>query len=64
MSTRKQIAFDLDTKALEEYYPLDSWRNAYKVIKDHMEKTVFHGIPYRFQPRRRISSGEIRQNLL
>lgn len=34
--TRKQIAFDLDTNALKIYYPSDSWRNAYDVIKRHM----------------------------
>lgn len=27
-NSRKQIAFDLDTKALEKYYPNKSW-NAY-----------------------------------
>ena len=36
--TRKQIAFDLDTKALETYYPSESWNNAYEVIKRHMLK--------------------------
>lgn len=33
---RKQIAFDLDTKALEKYYPTDSWQNAYEIIKRHL----------------------------
>lgn len=39
--TRKQIAFDLDTKALERYYPTDSWQNAYDIIKRHMIKNGF-----------------------
>lgn len=39
--TRKQIAFDLDTKALEIYYPSESWNNAYEVIKHHMLKNNF-----------------------
>lgn len=39
--TRKQIAFDLDTKALETYYPSESWNNAYEVIKRHMLKNGF-----------------------
>ncbi len=38
---RKQIAFDLDTKALETYYPSESWNNAYEVIKRHMLKNGF-----------------------
>lgn len=38
---RKQIAFDLDTKALEIYYPTESWNNAYDVIKRHMLKNGF-----------------------
>lgn len=32
-TTRKQIAFDLDTNALKMYYPAYSWNNAYEVIK-------------------------------
>lgn len=39
--TRKQIAFDLDTKALEVYYPSEHWRNGYEVIKRHMLKNGF-----------------------
>lgn len=39
--TKKQIAFDLDTKALEIYYPTDSWQNAYEIIKRHMIKNGF-----------------------
>lgn len=31
--TKKQIAFDLDAKALEMYYPSEGWNNAYEVIK-------------------------------
>ncbi len=37
----KQIAFDLDTKELEQYYPTDNWRNAYKDIKVFMKKNNF-----------------------
>ncbi|MCL2591970.1 MAG: hypothetical protein FWD82_01270 [Defluviitaleaceae bacterium] len=40
-SGRKQVAFDLDTKALEEYYPSKSWNEAYEVIKRHMLKYGF-----------------------
>lgn len=39
--TRKQITFDLDTKALEKYYPGKSWNNAYEVIKKHMINNDF-----------------------
>lgn len=34
--TRKQISFDLDTKALEIYYPNEHWRGSYEIIKRHM----------------------------
>lgn len=40
-TTRKQIAFDLDTNALKTYYPTESWNNAYDVIRRHMEKNGF-----------------------
>ncbi len=39
--SRKQVAFDLDTKALEKYYPTKSWNNAYEVIKKHMINNGF-----------------------
>lgn len=39
--TRKQIAFDLDTKALREYYPSENWRNSYEIIKRHMTRSGF-----------------------
>ena len=39
--TRKQIAFDLDTKALEKYYPGQHWRGSYEIIKRHMLKNDF-----------------------
>ena len=39
--TRKQISFDLDTKALKEYYPKGNWREAYQVIKNHMKTNGF-----------------------
>ena len=41
MSQRKQIMFDLDTKALEKYYPTKNWRNAYEDIKKHMLNNGF-----------------------
>lgn len=40
-NSRKQITFDLDTNALQKYYPSDSWRNAYEVIKTHMKNNGF-----------------------
>ena len=39
--SKKQIAFDLDTKALKEYYPKENWREAYEVIKKYMKKNDF-----------------------
>ena len=44
MGTKKQITFDLDTNALQIYYPSDSWRNAYSDIKRFMEKNDFEWI--------------------
>ncbi len=38
---RKQITFDLDTKSLKQYYPGESWQNAYDIIKRHMLKNGF-----------------------
>lgn len=38
---KKQITFDLDTKALQEYYPTENWRNAYEVIKHFMAQNDF-----------------------
>lgn len=40
-TTRKQIAFDLDTNALKAYYPSEGWNHAYDVIQRHMEKRGF-----------------------
>lgn len=39
--SRKQIAFDLDTKALEIYYPNEHWRSSYEIIKKHMLRNGF-----------------------
>ena len=39
--TRKQIAFDLDTKQLEIYYPKRHWQSAYDDIKNFMKKNGF-----------------------
>lgn len=41
---RKQIAFDLDTKMLEIYYPTANWRKAYDDIKHHMVNNGFDWI--------------------
>ena len=38
---KKQITFDLDTKALKIYYPNKSWNNAYDIIKKHMTRNDF-----------------------
>ena len=40
-TTRKQIVFDLDTNALQRYYPTENWRNAYEIIKRHMRVNDF-----------------------
>ncbi len=42
--TRKQISFDIDTKELELYYPKNNWRDAYRLIKEHMIKNDFEWI--------------------
>lgn len=39
---KKQISFDLDTKALKTYYPSGSWKNAYEVIRHHMVNSGFN----------------------
>jgi virulence-associated protein VapD len=35
------IAFDLDTAALEEHHPADSWQKAYREIKDGLAEHGF-----------------------
>ncbi|MCI7484337.1 MAG: VapD [Helicobacter sp.] len=37
----KSIAFDLDTKALQEYYPKGDWHNAYNDIGNFLAKYKF-----------------------
>ena len=37
----KSIAFDLDTKALQEYYPKDDWRSAYNDMGNFLNKHDF-----------------------
>lgn len=37
----KSIAFDLDTKALQEYYPKNDWHNAYNDIAVFLGKQGF-----------------------
>ena len=37
----KSIAFDLDTKALQEYYPKGDWHNAYYDIGNFLGKYNF-----------------------
>ena len=39
--TRKMIVYDLDTEALQKYYPNNNWRNAYNIIRKHMDKNGF-----------------------
>ena len=50
---RKQIAFDLDTKMLEKYYPTENWRKAYEDIKSHMKansgKSAHFVVTYNFE---------------
>ena len=41
MRIKKQISFDLDTKALREYYPKENWREAYQVLRNHMKTNGF-----------------------
>jgi virulence-associated protein VapD len=38
---RKGIYFDLDTKALERYYPKAAWRSAYDDVRMFMEQNGF-----------------------
>lgn len=38
---RKQIAFDLDTEALKQYYPKGRFENAYYDIRSFMNKNGF-----------------------
>lgn len=40
----KSIAFDLDTKALQEYYEKGDWRNAYYDIGNFLAKYKFEHI--------------------
>jgi virulence-associated protein VapD len=39
--SRKQIAFDLDTNMLKNYYPKVGWQHAYDDIKRHMQNNGF-----------------------
>lgn len=39
--SKKQIAFDLDTNKLKEYYPTENWQNAYYDIKTFLKKNHF-----------------------
>ena len=39
--SRKVIGFDLDTKALQKYYPGTSWRKSYEDIKKFMTSNNF-----------------------
>lgn len=41
MNARKFINFDLDTKALKEFYPSEDYRAAYSKIKVFMENNGF-----------------------
>ncbi|MBQ3541242.1 MAG: hypothetical protein IJA40_05815 [Phascolarctobacterium sp.] len=44
MNSYKLITFDLDTKALEFYYPNKNWNNAYNEIRKFLEKNDFEHI--------------------
>lgn len=39
--SRKMINFDLDTKALQMYYPKSDWHNAYSDVRIFLEKEGF-----------------------
>lgn len=39
--TRKALNFDLDTKALERFYPGESYQQAYYDIRQYLENTGF-----------------------
>lgn len=39
--SKKQIAFDLDTEALQKYYPKENWRQSYEDIKKIMKENDF-----------------------
>lgn len=41
---RKGINFDLDTEALQEYYPKGDWHNAYADVRAYFEKNGFEHI--------------------
>lgn len=40
----KGINFDLDTKALQKYYPSESWRNAYSDVRSFLQRNGFEHI--------------------
>ena len=42
--SRKYLNFDLDTKALQEWYPDGDWHNAYMDIRRYLEE---HGFEHR-----------------
>lgn len=39
--SKKQVAFDLDTEALQKYYPKENWRQSYEDIKKIMKENDF-----------------------
>ena len=41
---RKGINFDLDTEALQKYYPKGDWHNAYYDVRAYFEKNGFEHI--------------------
>lgn len=41
---RKGINFDLDTEALQKYYPKGGWHNAYYDVRAYFEKNGFEHI--------------------
>jgi len=41
VDVRQGVHFDMDTKALEKYYPKPSWRRAYDDVRKFMEENGF-----------------------
>jgi len=67
-TAHKQIAFDLDTKALKRYYSKDGYQNAYYDIRRVMEKEGFmwqQGSVYRSKKQlERVQTTIIIRNML
>lgn len=56
----KALNFDLDTKALEEYYPKPSWRQAYKDVGEFLKAENFeHRQGSGYRSNNKMSDSEI-----